>query len=184
VIRFLYVARAASHKGLSDLLPVLLALERSDWSLTIVGAIADEDEEVLRGATAAAGPRIILLGAQPLDRISVIMRGHDALVIPSRYENFCNAALEGLACGLPVIGVALGGIRDMVRPEVNGLLFRQADPADMALALCWALDRPVELAAMRPAAHATAKLYAWPVIAGLTSDALLGVVRARDRGDP
>lgn len=183
-MRFLFVARAAPHKGLTDLLSALRLLRRSDWSLTIVGEVAEDDRSTLAATGNDIGPRLVALGARPLAKVASIMRAHDALIIPSRYENFCNVALEGLACGLPVIGVALGGVRDLVRDWDNGLLFAPRDVAAMTAAIARMLDRPEKLEAMRKAARRTAERYGWPSIADLTSDALLSVLWQRDRGNP
>ncbi|BEG57490.1 glycosyltransferase family 4 protein [Helicobacter sp. NHP21005] len=35
----------------------------------------------------------------------------DALIVPSRQENLSNMALEGLACGVPVVAFKVGGLR-------------------------------------------------------------------------
>jgi glycosyltransferase involved in cell wall biosynthesis len=183
-MRLLFVARSAPHKGLSDLVEALRSLSRADWQLTIVGAVAEEDARAVAEAARDFGPRIASVGPQALNQIAAIMRQHDVLIVPSRYENFCNVALEGLACGLPVIGVAVGGVRDMVSQEVNGLLFRPRDIGAMASTISWALDHPVEIRAMSFAARQTAKRYGWPLITDLTHEALLSVLWARNRGDP
>jgi glycosyltransferase involved in cell wall biosynthesis len=183
-MRLLFVARAAPHKGLSDLLSALRPLKAKEWSLTIVGAIADDDRPKLNSAQAEFGARLSALGARPLQDVSAIMRDHDALVIPSRYENFCNVALEGLACGLPVIGVDLGGIRDMVRDGENGVLFAPRSIPAITAAIERMIAVQPELETMREAARRTARLYSWPLITDLTHEALLSVLWARDRGNP
>jgi glycosyltransferase involved in cell wall biosynthesis len=183
-MRLLFVARAAPHKGLADLLTAIRSLKRTDWKLTIVGAVANQDRPALLDALRELAPRLVATGAQPLDQIPSIMRRHDVLIVPSRYENFCNAALEGLACGLPVLGVAAGGIKDMVTHGVNGLLFPAQDWSALASAISWALDQPAQIRSMGVAARATAKEYSWAFIAELTNDALLSVLWSREHGEP
>jgi glycogen(starch) synthase len=183
-MRLLFVARAAPHKGLADLLAALASLARSDWSLSVIGAIAKEDAPRLAVAAERFGPRLVTFGARPLAEVAAIMRAHDALVVPSRYENFCNAALEGLACGLPVLGVSVGGIRDMVCHESNGFLFPPRDPPALVRAITWALDHPAEMQRMKASARKSAGLYSWRAITDLTHDALLSTLRQRQRGDP
>jgi len=56
-----------------------------------------------------------------------------------RLEPFGMAPLEGNACGLPVIAVAEGGIRETIVDGVNGLLV-DADPEAMANAIRPLLD--------------------------------------------
>jgi glycosyltransferase involved in cell wall biosynthesis len=45
----------------------------------------------------------------------------DLYVICSVQDNLPNTVLEAMACGVPVVGVHVGGIPDMVRNDVNGL---------------------------------------------------------------
>ena len=46
----------------------------------------------------------------------------DVFVMPSSQEAFGLTALEATACGTPVIGFAVGGLLDILRPGINGLL--------------------------------------------------------------
>jgi glycosyltransferase involved in cell wall biosynthesis len=58
-----------------------------------------------------------------------------------RLEPFGLAPLEANACGLPVVAVAEGGVRETVIDRVNGLLVEH-DPTAMASAIQELLDRP------------------------------------------
>lgn len=184
MMRLLYVARSVPHKGLSDLLSVLVALNRIDWRLTIVGAVADADARAVHDAKLRVGRRVVTRGALPLEQVASIMRRHDALVVPSRYENFCNVALEALASGLPVIGVAMGGMRDFVTHRVSGLLFAPRDASALAGAITWALEHQHHMTLMRPAARRAAEGYSWPLVTNITEELFLAVMRLRERGDP
>jgi glycosyltransferase involved in cell wall biosynthesis len=46
----------------------------------------------------------------------------DLFVLPTRTDNFPNVILEAMACGIPVVSFAVGGILDMVRSGQTGLL--------------------------------------------------------------
>lgn len=56
----------------------------------------------------------------------------DLFVIPSREDNLPNTVLESLACGTPVIGSNIGGIPDMVRPDITGDLFEVGNSEELA----------------------------------------------------
>jgi glycosyltransferase involved in cell wall biosynthesis len=73
--------------------------------------------------------------------LAQVMRGFDVFVIPSHQEGLCIAALEAMACGVPVISTRCGGPEDYVRPGVNGDLV-DSDPVSMAAAITsMCLDR-------------------------------------------
>jgi glycosyltransferase involved in cell wall biosynthesis len=63
------------------------------------------------------------------------------MVYAPRLEPFGFAPLEGNACGLPVVAVAEGGVRETVIHGVNGLL-AEHDPQAMAAAIQRLLDDP------------------------------------------
>jgi alpha-maltose-1-phosphate synthase len=51
---------------------------------------------------------------------------------PSVYEPFGIINLEAMACETPVVASAVGGIKEVVVPEVTGLLVPPADPRALA----------------------------------------------------
>ena len=73
-----------------------------------------------------------------------------ALVLPSRSEGLPRIVLEAFCRGRPVVGASAGGIVDLVRDEVNGVLVPTEDPEALADALVDVLierDRTERLAA-------------------------------------
>jgi glycosyltransferase involved in cell wall biosynthesis len=61
------------------------------------------------------------------------VRAADLFVLASHYDAFCNAALEALACGTPVVLTNCPGANaELVIPDLNGRLARDSDPADLA----------------------------------------------------
>lgn len=67
--------------------------------------------------------------------LSLVYSAADLAAVPSHQENFPLTVLEALACGVPVVGSAVGGIREIVRDGVTGVLV----PPDDALALASAI---------------------------------------------
>lgn len=56
------------------------------------------------------------------DILTEIYNCADIFVCPSRVENFPNCCLEAMACGIPVVAFAIGGIPELVIHEENGFL--------------------------------------------------------------
>jgi glycosyltransferase involved in cell wall biosynthesis len=89
---------------------------------------------------------LVLVGDKDLDQISNLIHGYrleqsticyahmapadlssllqtfDIFVIPSHQEGLCIAALEAMACGVPVISTRCGGPEDFVLPGITGEL--------------------------------------------------------------
>jgi glycogen synthase len=62
------------------------------------------------------------------------------LVLPSRSEGLPRIVIEAFCRGRPVVGTRAGGVPDIVRDGVNGLLVEPEDPAALAAALQRALS--------------------------------------------
>ncbi len=59
--------------------------------------------------------------------LSLIYALADIFIIPSLQDNLPNTVLEAMACGTSIIGFDVGGIPDMVRPNITGLLVPAED---------------------------------------------------------
>ena len=66
---------------------------------------------------------------------TLLYRAADVLVIPSLEEAFGQSALEALACGAVVAGFRVGGIPDIVKCGLNGLLVEREDTQALAEAI-------------------------------------------------
>jgi glycosyltransferase involved in cell wall biosynthesis len=83
------------------------------------------------------------------DRVlSSVYSAADMYVIPSIQDNLPNTVLEAIACGTPVVGFDVGGIPDMVRPGVTGLLAPAGDVQGLRAAIAELLQNPERRAAM------------------------------------
>lgn len=59
----------------------------------------------------------------------------DFSVLPSENEAFPNALLESMCAGLPVVATAVGGCKEIIEEEVNGLLVPPGRPEALATAV-------------------------------------------------
>jgi glycosyltransferase involved in cell wall biosynthesis len=74
-----------------------------------------------RVAESAAADRIRLLGFVPPDRMESLMQSSNCFVLASEAEGVPMVLLESLACGVPFIAPAIGGIPELAR-DGNGIL--------------------------------------------------------------
>jgi glycosyltransferase involved in cell wall biosynthesis len=75
------------------------------------------------------------LGALSRQRVLELFRAADATVLSSSWENFPHSVVESLAVGTPVVATDVGGVGEVLRDDVNGLLVAPNDPLALAGAL-------------------------------------------------
>ncbi len=68
-------------------------------------------------------PRITYHGSYTSRQLPEILAGIDILVVPSLIESYCLTVREALSAGVPVLAARVGGIPEIVRDGVNGMLF-------------------------------------------------------------
>ena len=68
----------------------------------------------------------------PIEDVADMLRWADLYLLPSRSESFGLSALEALATGVPVVGSRAGGLPEVVRHGVDGVLAPVGDVDSMA----------------------------------------------------
>jgi D-inositol-3-phosphate glycosyltransferase len=181
----LYVGRLQPHKGPDVAVRTLAeAVARDpevagDLVLGIVGGPsgADQGAEMgrLMGLATALGvsDRVILFPPQPQERLAEFYAAADVVLVPSRSESFGLVALEAGACGTPVVGAAVGGLRTVVDDGRTGFLVEGHDPAEHAARLLEILGDRALAARMGEEACRDAQRFSWEH----TADDLLSVYR-------
>jgi glycosyltransferase involved in cell wall biosynthesis len=79
--------------------------------------------------------RVEFLGPQPRSRVVELFRAADATILSSSWENFPHTVVEALAVGTPVLAMEAGGVGEVVRDGVNGLLVPAGDTAALGAAV-------------------------------------------------
>jgi glycosyltransferase involved in cell wall biosynthesis len=95
---------------------------------------------------ARASGRVRLWGQVPHSSLAALRREAMVSVVCSRYENFPSTVLEAAAMGCPVVAARVGGIPEVVRDGVDGLLHRAGDPDDLAAKIVDLLRDPARAA--------------------------------------
>ncbi len=100
-----------------------------------------------------------------------VLRSYDLFVTPSRKEAFGMAALEAMACGLPVLATDLPALRGLVRPGREGdLVPLDAGPETWSDALDALLSDPDRMARYSAEARERAKGFSHRHMARETHD--------------
>jgi len=81
------------------------------------------------------------LGEQ--DQVVPLLSVADLFLLPSAQESFGLAALEAMACGVPVVASRVGGLPEVVEDGVSGYLRAPDDTEGMAQAALALLSDPV-----------------------------------------
>ena len=69
---------------------------------------------------------------EQLPRVEEALWGADLFLLTSETESFGLAALEALACGVPVIATRAGGLPEVIHHQEHGLLYEVGDVESMA----------------------------------------------------
>lgn len=96
----------------------------------------------LEGIAASLGvsDRIRFMGARPHSEMAGLLRSAELAVFPSLMEATSVAALECMACEIPVAASRVGGLPEIVDDTV-GALFEPADPEDLARCVSELLEK-------------------------------------------
>jgi glycosyltransferase involved in cell wall biosynthesis len=133
--RILSVGRLVERKGFEDLIRALPLVPGAEC--VIVGGpdepYAQRLLEVARRCRVA--DRVRLAGSVPAEDMPRWYRSADVLAAAPWYEPFGLTPLEAMACGVPVVGTAVGGIVDTVVDGITGDLVPARDPRALGVAL-------------------------------------------------
>ncbi len=166
--RLITVGRMVERKGFLDVVRAMPAVPEAEC--VVVGgppaAQLPGDAFARRLASVAescgVADRVKLVGAVPREEMGRWYRSADILVAAPWYEPFGLTPLEGMACGVPVVGTDVGGISDTVVHGLTGDLVPPRDPRTLGTVIRRLLaDR------VRRFAYATAALdrirsrYSW-----------------------
>ena len=157
----LYVGNSKPHKGLLNLLLAFRGIPCPDLRLVLAGRIGAETELCVNSL--GIGRRTEIIRSPTDEDLACFYRGALCLVVPSLVEGFGLPALEGMACGAPVIASRAAAL-----PEVVGEAGALVDPLDVAAIqreIESVLESPVRQAAMRANGIERARQFTWDKVA-------------------
>lgn len=132
----LFVGRATEDKGIRVLEQAVELLDRSDVACYVAGP-------------ASGDLGLAHVGVLPPERLATWMAAANVVCLPSFSEGSPVSVVEALACGVPVVASAVGGVPAQIEHGVNGLLVEPGDATALAGALGTALGRAWSSEAIR-----------------------------------
>ncbi|MBV6464974.1 MAG: N-acetyl-alpha-D-glucosaminyl L-malate synthase [Anaerolineales bacterium] len=153
-----FAGELREKKGLRALLSGYAQAAKSrPASLLIVGEVRDGEDKKFFDEFKSANSQlpITVTGPVPHEDMPAYYALMDVLVHPSLRDGMPNAALEAMACGLPVIATPVGGILDALEDGENGVLVNVNDAAALAGKIVELLDDPQKRAGLGQRARET-----------------------------
>jgi glycosyltransferase involved in cell wall biosynthesis len=148
------VAVLRPNKGHLELINAMLPLLRTrpKLHLVVAGGGSPVFEQLQAHVThSGLAERVHLLGTRR--DVPNVLAGLDIFCLATRQEAMGTAFLEAAASGLPVIGTDVGGVGEMMRPGVTGLLVPLDDAQALQNALIQLIDSPELRKKMGQAGH-------------------------------
>jgi glycosyltransferase involved in cell wall biosynthesis len=141
VRRVIVPRRLFSKNGVEYFVRALpLIAERLDVEAVLVGDGPERRRLEALAAELGVTERIRFLGARPNAEMPGLLSSGELAVFPSLMEATSVAALESMACELPVAASRVGGLPQIVDDSV-GALFEPADPESLAQVVVGLLER-------------------------------------------
>lgn len=171
----LFVGSGFERKGVPQLLRAFAMAQNKTMHLVIVGADRKSRAMQALAAKLGLGQRVHFTG--PLKDVRPCYGAADGFVLPTLYDPCPNAALEALACGLPMVTSTTCGAQEWVTAGENGWVVDAVDEPGLAAGL----DDLAALAG-NSAARAAARASVEALTLAAMADRLLALYRSLSRG--
>jgi len=164
----LTVGRLEMGKGLEDLIACASAVvAQFPQARFAVAGHGPLEAKLRRMIEAAHLTQHISLIGQISDRLELVNLYRQAAVIvhPSHYEGLPTVLLEAMACARPIVATDIAGAREVIEPEINGLLVPPRDSQNLAHAILRLLsDPPLSKRLGHMARHTVETRYSWEAV--------------------
>jgi D-inositol-3-phosphate glycosyltransferase len=176
----LQLGRMVPRKGIDNVIESLAHLNTQKVQLLIVGGETDivennDSDEIKRLKRIAIKqgvlPQITFAGRKNRNVLKYYYAAADLFITTPWYEPFGITPLEAMACGTPVIGANVGGIKYSVADGKTGFLVPPKNPKALAEKIDFALNDKAMLKTLQKNAIKRVKaLFTWSQIASMIND--------------
>jgi len=137
----IHISNFRPLKRIEDVVEIFANVrKRRKARLLMVGDGPDRPKAEWLARTHGVADDVGFVGKQ--NEMSQFLAVADILLLPSELESFGLVALEAMACEVPVIATAVGGIPEVVRHGVDGFLYEVGETSAMAAGCIFILSTP------------------------------------------
>lgn len=170
-----FAGRLTRQKALDTALDAIARVP--DAELLVIGDGPDRERLERHALELGLNGRVRFVGSVPRAEVLRAFAAAQALVISSDWENFPHTAVEALALGTPLIATAVGGVPEIVRDGVNGLLVPPGEPDALAAAIARFLGSDELRARLAGAAPGSVQHLSAPLVYGRIEELLAEAAR-------
>ncbi|WP_416326313.1 glycosyltransferase family 4 protein [[Eubacterium] hominis] len=117
-VNILFIGRLMKAKGIVELLEAAKKLKNEKVKIKMIGFLDDNISNELFDSD-----NIEYLGFQ--SDVKKYIEECSAVILPSHHEGMANVLLEASACGRPVLGSNISGIKEIIDDGITGFLFEK-----------------------------------------------------------
>ncbi len=136
--RILFVGRLDASKGLDLLIAGFAQFRKTHPNARLILVGGSQDYNPVEGqvrvwiAQHGVQEAVEMTGLLPREAILPYYQSADVFVLTSLWEGLPMALLEAMACGLPAVVTAVGGLPSVVKDDYNGYVLTERDPGQLA----------------------------------------------------
>ncbi|MBA6391085.1 glycosyltransferase [Colwellia sp. BRX10-3] len=129
-LKFLFIGNLISTKGVFELLAAakLLKDKNVDFELSLIGKGPEKAKLAAYIEQNELQNTVKIIGAIPHEQLNQWFAKSHALILPSYREGVPNVIMEALATGTPVVATSVGGIPEVIKNDINGILLEDYQP--------------------------------------------------------
>jgi L-malate glycosyltransferase len=158
-----HVSNFREVKRVKDVVRVFARVRRAmPATLIMIGDGPERDDAEREARELGVAADVRFLGR--IDTVAPLLQQSDLFVLPTQSESFGLAALEAMACGVPVVGSRAGGLPEVIEDGVSGILEPAGSVEAMGRRASELLRDPERHRAMAESAAARARLYSADLI--------------------